>query len=81
MKNTTYILTIGLILIYVSSFSQLKVVSSGNVGVGTTTPDAKLEVSNSNPGLNHIAKFTGYASLPVVLIGGRVCNTVNTNKK
>lgn len=70
MKNSTYILTIGLILIYASSFSQLKVVSSGNVGVGTTSPGAKLEVTNSNPGLNHCAKFTGPSSLATVLIGG-----------
>ncbi len=52
------------------SFAQLKVVSSGNVGVGTTTPGAKLEVSNSNPGLDHYAKFTGPSTLATVLIGG-----------
>lgn len=57
------------------SFAQLKVASSGNVGVGTTSPDAKLEVSNSNPVLNHCAKFTGPSSLATVLIGGASQNT------
>jgi hypothetical protein len=53
-----------------NGFSQVKVVSSGNVGVGTTSPGAKLEVSNSNPVLNHCVKITGPSSLATVLIGG-----------
>ncbi len=53
-----------------NGFSQLKVVSSGNVGVGTTSPGAKLEVSNSNPVLNHCVKITGPSYLATVLIGG-----------
>jgi hypothetical protein len=52
------------------SFAQLKVVSSGNVGIGTSSPGAKLEVSNSNPGLPHCAKFTGPSSYATVMIGG-----------
>ncbi|MDO8952212.1 MAG: tail fiber domain-containing protein, partial [Draconibacterium sp.] len=64
-----------IISLSLSGFSQLKVVSSGNVGVGTTSPDAKLEVSNSNPVLNHCAKFTGPSSLATVLIGGASQNT------
>lgn len=44
--------------------------SNGNVGIGTSAPGARLEVSNSNPGLNHCAKFTGPSSLATVLIGG-----------
>ncbi len=52
------------------SFAQLKVASSGNVGIGTSAPLAKFEVSNSNPSLDHCAKFTGPSSLATVLIGG-----------
>lgn len=66
-------LTLLCVIVFVftfSSFSQLKVVSSGNVGVGTTSPGAKLEVSNTDPGIDHCAKFTGPSSLATVLIGG-----------
>lgn len=63
-------LTMCFVLLSFGSFAQLKVNSSGNVGVGTTSPNAKLEVSNSNPSLEHCAKFTGPSSLATVLIGG-----------
>jgi trimeric autotransporter adhesin len=59
-----------------NGFSQLKVVSSGNVGVGTTSPGAKLEVSNSNPVLNHCVKITGPSYLATVLIGGASQSTL-----
>jgi hypothetical protein len=57
------------------TFAQLKVASNGNVGIGTASPGAKLEVSNSNPSLDHCAKFTGPSSLATVLIGGYSQNT------
>lgn len=70
MKIVSVITAIVFVFLYFSSFSQLKVDSNGNVGVGTTSPGAKLEVSNSDPVLNHCAKFTGPSSLATVLIGG-----------
>ena len=75
MKTKLIFICVFIISLSLSGFSQLKVVSSGNVGVGTTSPGAKLEVSNSNPVLNHCAKFTGPSSLATVLIGGASQNT------
>lgn len=70
MKTKSIVICIFIIGLSLSGFSQLKVASNGNVGVGTTNPGAKLEVSNSVPSLSHCAKFTGPSSLATVLIGG-----------
>jgi len=70
MKKISIITIIVFVFLYFPSFSQLKVVSSGNVGIGTSSPGAKLEVSNSVPSLSHCAKFTGPSTLATVLIGG-----------
>jgi len=70
MKKISIITIIVFVFLYFPSFSQLKVVSSGNVGIGTSSPGAKLEVSNTDPGLSHCAKFTGPSTLATVLIGG-----------
>ncbi len=74
----TFIIIISVFLLSTLSFngfSQLKVVSTGRVGIGTTSPGAKLEVNNSDPNLEHCAKFTGPSSLATVLIGGASQNT------
>jgi len=70
MKKISIITIIVFVFLYFPSFSQLKVVSSGNVGIGTSSPGAKLEVCNTDPGLSHCAKFTGPSTLATVLIGG-----------
>jgi hypothetical protein len=70
MKKYCFLLFVGIFAFSFNGFSQLKVVSSGNVGIGTSSPIAKLEISNSNPSLSHCAKFTGPSTLATVLIGG-----------
>jgi hypothetical protein len=70
MKKYCLLFFAGVFALSFSGFSQLKVVSSGNVGVGTSSPGAKLEVTNTDSGIHHCAKFTGPSSLATVLIGG-----------
>ncbi len=70
MKIKLFFLIVLAFVFTFSSYSQLKVVSTGRVGIGTTTPGAKLEVTNTDPALNHCANFTGPSSLATVLIGG-----------
>ncbi len=75
MKIKLFFLSVLAFVFTFSSYSQLKVVSTGRVGIGTTTPGAKLEVSNTDPTIDHCAKFTGPSSLATVMIGGSSQNS------
>ncbi|HKR03604.1 MAG TPA: tail fiber domain-containing protein [Bacteroidia bacterium] len=45
MKNQSTLLIILMQFIYLTSFSQLRVVNSGNIGIGTNNPIGKLHVN------------------------------------
>jgi hypothetical protein len=70
MKKKLSFIFVFVVILSLNGFSQLKVDSNGKVGIGTSSPGAKLEVSNSNPSIDHCAKFTGPSSLATVLIAG-----------
>ena len=54
------------------AFSQLKVISSGNVGIGTSTPASKLSIGNDG--------YTGYSISVLGFTGGNYYRAIQASK-
>ena len=66
MKKLLMILCIGILLMRFSLlFADMTIDSSGNVGIGTTTPSSKFELAGDYAidGITPILKVTSYADL------------------